>query len=66
LITAGIRFCVAVGNGIAVVAQTAAQFEDLALGGFEWLAQLVDLVPVSLLERAQLRGEGADSRPAPP
>ena len=38
----------------------AAQVEDLALGGFEGLPQLVDLVPVSLLERAQLRGEGAD------
>src|SRR5215212_6406247 len=45
---------------VAAVAQAAAQFEDLALGGFECLAQLVDLVPVSLLERAQLRGEGAD------
>ena len=39
---------------VAGVAQAAAQFEDLALGGVEGLPQLVDLVPVSLLERAQL------------
>jgi hypothetical protein len=31
---------------VAAVAQAAAQFEDLALGGFECLPQLVDLVPV--------------------
>lgn len=47
-------------HGIAVVAEVAAQFEDLALGGFEGLAQLVDLVSVLLFERGQLGGEGAD------
>ena len=31
------------------MAQAAAQFEDLALGGFECLPQLVDLVPVPCL-----------------
>ena len=45
---------------IAAVAPAAAQFEDFALGGFQCLPQLVELVPVSFLERAQLRGEGAD------
>jgi hypothetical protein len=42
------------------VAEAAAQFEDLALGGFEGLAQLVDFVAVLLFERGQLGGEGAN------
>jgi hypothetical protein len=47
-------------HGVAVVAEAAAQFEDLAVGGFEGLAQLVDVVAVLLFERGQLGGEGAN------
>ena len=60
VITAGIRFGVVLGSGSAAVAEAAAQFEDLALGGFEGLAQLVDFVAVLLFERGQLGGEGAN------
>jgi hypothetical protein len=42
-----------------VPSETAAQFEDLALGGFEGLPELMNLLAVSLLERAQLDGQGA-------
>src|SRR6266571_2941242 len=41
------------------VAYSAAQYEDLALGGFEGLPQLVDLVLVLLFECGDLGGQGA-------
>jgi hypothetical protein len=56
----GPRAVVSCAPGESLGPELAAQFEDLAVCGFEGLPELLDLVAVSLFERAQLDGQGAD------